>query len=110
MGPKTLRVRVVDAYGQSAERTLQLSRLGDAADGGTAPDAGTSPGPDAGSPGTAGGTPGTEGGTAEPAPAPTLVVETPADGTVARLPYGVGDLVEEGALLVAFEGEGDAAA
>jgi 3-methylcrotonyl-CoA carboxylase alpha subunit len=37
-------------------------------------------------------------------------ISAPADGTVARLPYGVGDLVEEGALLVAFEGEGDAAA
>ena len=37
-------------------------------------------------------------------------IAAPADGVVARVPYGPGDLVEEGAMLLAFEEEGDAAA
>jgi 3-methylcrotonyl-CoA carboxylase alpha subunit len=37
-------------------------------------------------------------------------IAAPADGVVARVPYAAGDLVEEGAMLLAFEEESDAAA
>jgi 3-methylcrotonyl-CoA carboxylase alpha subunit len=37
-------------------------------------------------------------------------IAAPADGVVARVPYAAGDLVEEGAMLLAFEEGNDAAA
>jgi 3-methylcrotonyl-CoA carboxylase alpha subunit len=37
-------------------------------------------------------------------------IAAPADGVVTRVPYAAGDLVEEGAMLLAFEEESDAAA
>ncbi|MBJ6764140.1 hypothetical protein JGU66_25480 [Myxococcaceae bacterium JPH2] len=90
VGPKAALVRVVDRLGQSAQATLNLIRLGSS-------DAGTPPQQDAGVPGPDAGTSGRDGGAAE-AP-PSLVVESPADGTVVGgMRFAVTGRVDEGAL------------
>ncbi len=100
VGPRTITVHAADRYGLESEHSVQVTRLGETADGGTPADGGT--GTDGGTPGgDDGGTAGSDDAGTTPAPiaAPVLRVEAPVDGQIfgtARV--AVTGTIEEGEL------------